>query len=281
MIENNIYKPVLMTIHSEYRETSETKTLGLKFQLEDDRIHFFKKYHAGQFGQFSVYGEGECPFCISSPPDMTDRIECTFRRVGRVTSALMELNIGATIGFRGPYGNGFPIEKWKGKNLLFIAGGIALPALRSVILACLGERNNFKKITIIYGVRSPEDLIYKSQLSEWNTLEDVNVIKTVDPGGENPEWDGKIGLVPHVLYNMNPNPENTIAVVCGPPVMIKYTFMELHSGKFDPDLVYTTIENRMKCGIGKCGRCNIGHMYVCKSGPVFTMSQLQKLPKEY
>jgi len=185
------------------------------------------------------------------------------------------------VGFRGPYGNRFPIEQWKGKNLVFIAGGIALPPLRSVIWNCLDLRDWFKDITIVYGARSVADLVYKDELKEWEARPDVNLVVTVDPGGDVPGWTGKVGFVPPVVEALNPSPDNTIALVCGPPIMIKLTLPVLAKLGFPPEAIFTTLENRMKCGLGKCGRCNTGSSYVCKDGPVYTLEQLNSLPAEY
>jgi NAD(P)H-flavin reductase len=164
---------------------------------------------------------------------------------------------------------------------LFIAGGIALPPMRSVIWNCLDLRENFKDVTILYGARSVADLVYKHELKEWEERPDVKLVTTVDPGGETPEWNGKVGFVPTVLSEISPNSENTIAIVCGPPVMIKYTFPVLEKLGFTDENIFTTLENRMKCGFGKCGRCNVGKVFVCKDGPVFTLKQMKELPAEY
>jgi len=201
--------------------------------------------------------------------------------MGRVTSALYNLEEGATVGFRGPYGNIFPIDEWKGKNLVFIAGGIALHPMRCVIWNCLDTRENFNDVTILYGARSVNDLVYKHELKEWDERPDVNLVTTVDPGGETPDWKGEVGFVPAILEKIAPKAENTIAIVCGPPIMIKYTFPVLQKLGFKDTDIYTTLENRMKCGFGKCGRCNVGKYYVCKDGPVFTLEQLGILPAEY
>jgi NAD(P)H-flavin reductase len=198
-----------------------------------------------------------------------------------VTTSLANCDEGDVIGFRGPYGNTFPIDKWNGKNLLFIAGGIALPPMRSVIWNCLDLRENYKDITILYGARSVSDLVYKQELEEWKSRDDVKLVTTVDPGGETPEWKGEVGFVPTILEKMKPSAINTIAIVCGPPIMIKFTFPILARLGFPDDHIYTTLENRMKCGVGKCGRCNVGKVYVCKDGPVFTLAQLKDLPAEY
>ena len=270
-----------MRIEKISEEAPFVKTFKLKFVNEAEGEKFHKEFKTGQFGEYSVFGEGESTFCVASSPTRTDYIECTFRQAGRVTTALTNLEEGELIGFRGPYGNVFPIEDWKGKNLLFIAGGIALPPMRSVIWNCLDLRDNFKDVTILYGATKVENLVYKHELKEWDERPDVKLITTVDPGGETPDWKGEIGFVPTVLDRVSPSSENTVAIVCGPPIMIKYTFPILEKLGFKDENIYTTLENRMKCGIGKCGRCNVGKVFVCKDGPVFTLAQLKELPAEY
>ncbi len=268
-----------MKIEKITEEAPFVKTFRLKFMNDEDAENF--SFRTGQFGEYSIYGEGETTFCIASSPTRKGYIECTFREAGRVTKALAHLDEGDIIGFRGPYGNIFPIDEWKGKNLVFIAGGIALPPMRSVIWNCLDLRENFKDITIVYGARSVADLVYKNELKEWEGRDDVKIVTTVDPGGETPEWTGKVGFVPTVLSEIAPNSENSIAIVCGPPVMIKFTFPVLEKLGFKEENIYTTLENRMKCGFGKCGRCNVGKVFVCKDGPVFSLDQLKELPAEY
>ncbi len=279
MGNGNIYMPDLMRIEKITEEAPYVRTFRLKFV--DEKVAGEFSFRTGQFGEYSVYGEGESTFCIASSPTRQGYIECTFRQAGKVTSSLSKLDEGDLIGFRGPYGNVFPIEEWKGKNLLFIAGGIALPPMRSVIWNCLDLRENYKDITILYGAKTVNDLVYKNELEEWKNRPDVNLVVTVDPGGETPEWKGEVGFVPTVLDKMKPSPENTVAIVCGPPVMIKFTFPVLEKAGFKDEMIFTTLENRMKCGLGKCGRCNVGELFVCKDGPVFTKAQLNKLPDEY
>lgn len=279
MNEQNIYLPYLMKIAKVTVEAPFVKTFRLEFVNEEEGKNF--SFRTGQFGEYSVMGEGETTFCIASAPTRKGYIECTFRQAGRVTTALSKCEEGDTIGFRGPYGNIFPIDEWKGKNLLFIAGGIALPPMRSVIWNCLDLRENFKDITILYGARTVADLVYKNELEEWEKRPDVKLYTTVDPGGETPDWKGDVGFVPTVLDKIAPSSKDTIAIVCGPPVMIKYTFPVLEKLGFKDDEVFTTLENRMKCGFGKCGRCNVGKYFVCKDGPVFTRTQLRTLPEEY
>jgi sulfhydrogenase subunit gamma (sulfur reductase) len=275
----NIYLPYLMKIDRITQEAPGVKTFRLKFVNETEGSNF--DFKTGQFGEYSVLGAGESTFCIASSPTRKGFIECTFRQSGKVTSALADCEEGSTVGFRGPYGNIFPIEEWKGKNIIFIAGGIALPPVRSVIWNVLDLRSDYKDISILYGARNVSDLVYKYELAEWGKRDDIRLVTTVDPGGETPEWKGETGFVPAILEKMAPTPENSIAVVCGPPIMIKLTFPVLEKLGFTSDQIYTTLENRMKCGFGKCGRCNIGSTYVCKDGPVFTYSQLKLMPQEF
>jgi len=275
----NLYQPMTMKIAASRDEAPDVRTVRLEFPDEPSRAAFFAKYRVGMFGLYGMPGAGESTFCVASPPTRTEYIECTFRRVGRVTSALADRDVGQTITFRGPYGNFFPIETWKGKNILFVAGGIALPPLRSVIWNLLDRRAEFGNVTIVYGARTVADLVYKHELAEWAARGDVQLITTVDPGGETPDWKDKIGFVPTVLKQAAPSPESAVALVCGPPIMIKFSLPVLKDLGFPPGAIYTTLENRMKCGIGKCGRCNVGKFYVCKDGPVFTVEQLQELPR--
>ncbi len=275
----NIYLPHLMRIARITEEAPAVKTFRLEFVDEAAAQSF--DFHTGQFGLYSAFGEGESTFCIASSPTRKGYIECTFREVGRVTGALADKEVGDIVGFRGPYGNIFPIEQWKGKNLLFIAGGIALPPLRSVIWNCLDLRDWFKDITIVYGARTVADLVYKHELKEWEQRDDVNLVCTVDPGGETPDWKGRIGFVPPVVEKLAPSPDNTIALVCGPPIMIKLTLPVLAKLGFTPESIFSTLENRMKCGLGKCGRCNTGKSFVCKDGPVYSLDLLNHLPAEY
>lgn len=279
MCNSNIYMPYPMRIEKITNEAPGVKTFRLNFINAEDAQQF--TFKAGQFGEYSVFGNGESTFCIASSPTRGGYIECTFRQAGKVTSALANCEEGDTIGFRGPYGNIFPLDEWKGKNLLFIAGGIALPPMRCVIWNALDRRNDFKDVTIIYGARSVSDLVYKHELDEWKNRDDVKLVVTVDPGGETPDWKGEVGFVPSVVEKTTPVASNTIAIVCGPPIMIKYTFPVLEKLGFTDETIYTTLENRMKCGFGKCGRCNVGKVYVCKDGPVFTYKQLKELPDEY
>ncbi|MHC4750407.1 MAG: FAD/NAD(P)-binding protein [Planctomycetota bacterium] len=268
-----------MRIVSITDETVDTKTFRLEFC--DPRQGEEFEFHAGQFGLYSVFGAGEATFCVASSPTEKGYIECSVKRTGKVTNELHQCNEGDIIGFRGPYGNWFPIDQMQGKNLLFVAGGIGLAPLNSLIRNCLDLRDQFKDISILYGARSVDDLVYKERLDTWQQMKDVQTLYTVDPGGETPEWKGEVGFVPTVLMSMKPKPQNTIVILCGPPIMIKYVLESLVKLGFSLESAYTTLENRMKCGVGKCGRCNVGNLYICKDGPVFRCSDLGLLPNEF
>lgn len=275
----NLYKPALVEIKDVIDETPDIKTLRLQFKDKGLQTDF--SFLAGQFAEYSVFGEGECTFCIASSPTRPEYIECSFKLAGKVTGAMRKLHTGDSMGLRGPYGNSFPIENMKGKNVVFIAGGIGLAPVRCVIWNVLDMRENFKDINIIYGARTVADLVYKRELQQWQNMQGVNTVVTVDPGGETSDWKGEIGFVPTIVEKTAPSAENSVAVICGPPIMIKYTIPVMKNLGFSDDNIITTLENRMKCGLGKCGRCNIGSVYVCKDGPVFTYSELKKLPDEF
>ena len=268
---DNVYLPHIAVIEKIIEETSDTRTFHFSFKDEKLRREF--AFESGQFGEFSIFGVGEAPFCISSSPTRCDHLEFAVKRVGRVTSALHRLGAGAEIGFRGPYGNGFSLDYLEGKNLVFNAGGIGLAPLRSLIWNVLDKRDKYRKIDIIYGARSPADLCFTYDLDSWKQDKTVNMVTTVDKGDDS--WTGREGFVPQVLEQLAPSAKEAVAVVCGPPVMIRFTFPVLAKLGFTPGQMITTLEKRMKCGIGKCGRCNIGDIYVCRDGPVFSYAQIR------
>jgi sulfhydrogenase subunit gamma (sulfur reductase) len=275
----DIYTPHPVTVTDIHQETPDIRTFRLEFH--DNKLKKAFDFQPGQFALYSVFGHGEAPFCIASSPTRQGYVECSIKRVGKVTNAFHELNVGDTIGFRGPYGNGFPVEEMRGKNLVFAGGGIGLAPLRSLIWYCLDKRDQFGDITIVYGARSIADLVYKRELEQWMGTEGIRTVLTVDPGGEDETWKGDIGFVPAVLEKASPSPENALVITCGPPIMIKFVLVSLSRMRFAPDQIITTLEMKMKCGLGKCGRCNIGPAYVCKHGPVFDYEQLKQLPAEY
>lgn len=234
----------------------------------------------GQCAMLSVPGAGEGMFSITSSPTNEEYMEFSIKKCGCLTGWLHQMDVGQEITVRGPYGNGFPVESdFKGKDLLFIAGGIGLAPLRSVINYCRDNRENYGKIDIIYGSRSMDDLVdYKEIIDEWCKDDGIDVYLTIDREQEG--WDGHVGFVPNYVKELGFDTNKT-AVICGPPIMIKFTLAGLVELGFDKTQVYTTMELRMKCGVGKCGRCNIGDKYVCKDGPVFRCDQLDEMPNEY
>ncbi|MGL4943098.1 MAG: FAD/NAD(P)-binding protein [Thermoguttaceae bacterium] len=279
MSQDNIYIPELMEVIAVERQTADVKSVKIRFRDEARQREF--SFRVGQFGLFSVFGVGESTFNICSSSNWHDAIEFCFRKTGRVTEAMSRVVVGDTIGFRGPYGNSYPMEAWEGRDLIFAGGGIAMPPIRCAIWYALENRDKYGKIHIVYGARTVADLVFRNELDEWATHPNVNVLKTVDPGGETPDWDGKVGFVPTVLKEAAVDARNAVALVVGPPVMIKFSLPVLTEAGMGDDAIYTSLENRMKCGVGKCGRCNCGPVYVCKEGPVFTKAQLNSLPADY
>lgn len=234
----------------------------------------------GQCAMLSIPGVGEAMFSITSSPTNKEFMEFSIKKCGCLTEWLHQMDVGQQITVRGPYGKCFPVEtELKGKNLLFIAGGIGLAPLRSVINYCRHYRDNYGTIDIIYGSRSKDDLVdYEEIQEEWCKEAGINVHLTIDREQEG--WDGHVGFVPNFVKEVNPDLSKTV-LMCGPPIMIKFTLQALEELGFKKDQVYTTMELRMKCGVGKCGRCNIGDKYVCKDGPVFRFDELDVLPDEY
>ncbi len=234
----------------------------------------------GQCAMLSIPAVGEGMFSITSSPTNTEFMEFSIKKCGCLTSWLHAMDVGQQITIRGPYGNGFPVDTaFKGQDLLFIAGGIGLAPLRSVINYVRHYRDNYGKVDIVYGSRSKEDLVdYQEILDEWCKDEGIQVHLTIDNPQDN--WDGHVGFVPNFVKELGFDTNKT-AIICGPPIMIKFTLAGLQELGFDKTQVFTTMELKMKCGIGKCGRCNIGSKYVCKDGPVFRCDQLDEMPSEY
>ena len=281
MINPYLSIPVVVGKITRETDANDIKTFQLKF-LDEKRGEEFH-YTCGQFCQVSVFGAGESPVGIASSPMDTGILQFTVKRydTGAVTTALHNCQEGDQIGVRGPFGNGFPMDAIEGKNVVIIGGGFAFTTLRSFTNYILHAENRgkFGDVTVVYGARSPGDLIYTYDLKEWSKRSDLGVHVTVDKGDE--KWKGRVGLVPFVLQEVAPSSEDAIAIVCGPPIMIKFTIPPLLDLGFSPERIITSLEMRMKCGIGKCGRCNIGHKFVCEDGPVFTLEELQGMPKEY
>ena len=269
------YTPELATVKEVYQETHNIRSLRIVLNDEEKMKNF--SYIPGQVGQLSVFGVGESTFVISSPPTRKEFLQSSIMRVGEVTQRIHQLQPGDQIGVRAPLGNGFPIESLKGKDILFVGGGIGMAPLRTLLLYMIDNRADFGNITTIYGARTPNDLCYRYEFDEWRNGK-VDLVLTVD--AEFPGWKERVGFVPTVLKEEAPSPNNRVAIVCGPPIMIKFVLFGLKELGFEDEQIISTLERRMKCGVGICGRCNIGSSYVCLDGPVFTMKQLGGMAPE-
>lgn len=233
-------------------------------------------HRPGQFVEVSFLGVGEAPISISSSPSRSNGIfELCVRKAGDVTGALHRLSAGDKIGIRGPYGHGFPIERFRGKDMLFAPGGLGLAPARSLINQVLDERAQFGRVVILYGARTPSELLFKNELKHWAERDDVELYLTVDRGDET--WEGHIGVITTLFKDISINPRNTVAVTVGPPVMYRFVLMELLGKGIPEGNIWLSLERRMKCGVGKCGHCQINHIYTCQSGPVFSYRDIKGL----
>jgi len=272
------FAPHLMRVADVRGETPDVRTLRLDFV--DPGIASSLEWRAGQFGHVSVFGAGESVLTIANPPSRGGHVECTFRDIGKVTGSLGSLSVGQVVGFRGPYGNCFPLSEWRGRDLAFVGGGIGMAAVAAPLRFVLDNRADFGDVLVLNGARTVADLVYKAEMREWERIEGVRVVRTVDPGGEAPGWDGEVGLIPDVFERLRPEPDGRIVVVCGPPIMLRFMLVALDRLGFPPEHVVTTLENKMKCGVGLCGRCNVGRFFVCLDGPVITAAKLKSLPAD-
>ncbi len=279
----NPYKPYPVKIQKITTETSDASLKTFTFAFDDPADEKAFDFNCGQFGMLSIPGVGEIPIGIASSPLEKPIIKFTVFKTGKVTRHLHNMKEGDFMGLRGPMGNGFPMDRIEGKNLLVIGGGFAFTTLRSTVHMMLDPQNRkrFGNIDVVYGARHPGMLLYRDELVEWEKRDDINMHITVD-GTDDPDWAYHTGFVPTVTGECAPKADgSTLAIVCGPPIMIKFTRPVLQDlGYTDSDIIMS-LENRMKCGFGMCGRCNIGRELVCKDGPVFTLEELQKTPGEY
>ncbi len=278
----NPYLPYPVRIDKVITETEDRtlKTFKLVFLNPEDEERFVHK--AGQFAELSIAGKGEIPIGIASSPTEKGYLLFTVFKVGLVTTALHKMVPGDIMGVRGPLGNWYPWKEMEGKNVVVIGGGFAFTTLRASIVYLLhpDNRSRFRDITVIYGARNPGLLLYKDELVAWEQREDVQMHITVD-ATDDPTWKYHVGFVPTITQEVAPSAKNAYTIVCGPPIMIKFTLPILSELGFPPERIIMSLEMRMKCGIGMCGRCNIGPEYVCTDGPVFTLAQLSQLPNEY
>jgi len=276
----NPYVPLAMRIEEIIVETEDEniKTFELSFMDRADEERFV--YTPGQFAELSVFGKGEAPFGMASTPTQPGRLSFSVSKIGVVTGALHRMEKGDVVGVRGPLGNGYPLETFKGKNLVLVGGGFGFSTLRSLTNFILHDSNrkDYSDLTVIYGARRPGLLLYKKDLEAWKKQGDIRLHLTVDKGENG--WQGHVGFVPDVTRSVVPNPKNACAVVCGPPAMIQFTLPVLKELGFRDESVFLSLEMRMKCGIGKCGRCNVGSKYICSDGPVFSQAELRRLTAE-
>ncbi len=265
---NNIYRPIEAELIDIIPETPAIKTFVLR-----PKAAF--SFRTGQFIELSVPGVGEAPFTPSSDPNRTETIDVTIMGVGRVTRLLHAASKGMTLGIRGPYGKGYPLEEFKGKEILIVGGGVGLAPLRSLLLSLFGSMQEYRGIFLRYGARTAQDIVYKQAVGEWAQKAGVNCDISVDVG--DPGWKGKVGLVTTLLQDLPIERARAVAIVCGPPIMMKFVTLKLLDEGFLPPQIYLSMEKNMSCGLGKCGHCRVGPYYTCKDGPVFTYASVKEL----
>jgi sulfhydrogenase subunit gamma (sulfur reductase) len=267
----SIYLPTMATIASIRATGNREKVLTIELPEGLSLAH-----QPGQFVEVSILGVGEAPISISSSPSRSNgSFELCVRKAGDLTGVLHTMKAGDTLGIRGPFGRGFPIERFRGKDMLFAPGGLGLAPLRSLINQVLDERGNFGRVIIAYGARDPSELLFKDELERWSKRSDVELCLTVDRGDET--WKGPVGVITTLFPKIEVHARNTVAVTVGPPVMYRFVLMELLGKGIPEGNIWLSLERRMKCGVGKCGHCQINHLYTCQSGPSFSYAEVKHL----
>ncbi len=265
----SIYIPTLAWISKVETMTAMEKMFTIELPRGQSLGH-----KPGQFVEVSLFGIGEAPISISSSPSRSNgKFELCVRKVGDVTTALHNLDEGARIGVRGPFGSGFPVEQFEGRDILFAPGGLGLAPARSVINQVLDQRAKYGRVILLYGAKTPGELLFKDELQTWGKRNDVEFHVTVDRGDK--EWIGNVGVITTLFPKITVNPRNTIAITVGPPVMYRFVIMELLGKGIPEDQIWVSLERRMKCGVGKCGHCQIDHFYCCQHGPAFNYAQIK------
>jgi NAD(P)H-flavin reductase len=273
--EGNIdYVPKLATIIKKVPMTVSETLFEIRL---DDGLELGHK--PGQFVEVSVFGIGEAPISLSSSPTKKETFELCVRKLGNVTTKLHQLNVGDRVGIRGPFGNGFDADSMKGKDLLFIAGGLGIAPLRSLFNFVLDNRKDYGRIFLLYGCKEPKELLFGDELVSLSSRKDVEFKPTVNWCPENELWTGNIGVITTLIPQISFDPEKTLAILCGPPVMYKFVIADLKEQSIPDDHIIMSLERRMKCGVGKCGHCQINQIYVCKDGPVFNYSKIKGVPE--
>jgi NAD(P)H-flavin reductase len=267
-LRKSIYKPEMARLIDVEQMTGLEKLFTIESPNGD------LGHDPGQFVMLSVLGVGEAPISITSSPSRSNgRFELCVRRVGNVTSALHALQTGDKVGIRGPFGSGFPLERMRGKDVLFAPGGLGLAPLRSLINQVIDERGSFGRVIILYGAKRPGELLFVDEVNEWMQRDDVECLVTVDRGDET--WDGHVGVITTLFPKISVNPRNTVAITCGPPIMYRFVLMEMLGKGIPETQIYLSLERRMKCGVGKCGHCQINSLYCCQQGPVFNYANIK------
>ena len=275
-LASNPYRPYLGKLVGVADLATDIKMFQVELDDPEERQRF--TYRPGQFAFVSAFGVGEAPFCLTSTPSRGPTLEFAVNKIGTVTSALHRLGEGDAVGVRGPFGNCFPLDEMKGKHVIVLGGGIGGAPLRPVIHSILDRRADYGKLTILWAARLPSLLIFTEEFDDWQAAPDTELHLTVDecPDGKHPNggWTGNVGLITELLEKVAPSPENAVTITCGPPIMIKFTLLTLEKLGFTRDQMIVTLEAKMKCGMGKCGRCNLGEKFVCTDGPVFSYAEI-------
>jgi NAD(P)H-flavin reductase len=275
-IKKDIHQPYSARIIKTLPQIRDHLLFQIKF--EDPNMASSFSYRPGQFVELSVLGSGEAPISISSSPTRPGIIELCIRKIGRVTNALFRSPVKSLIGIRGPYGNGFPLEKLEGNNLLIVAGGLGMAPLRSLLWYALDNRSKFKDIILMFGAKTPDEMLFKYELIKLIDRPDIKCLLTVDKDEEG-IWKAYFGVVTKLFDYVHIDPETTYATLCGPPVMYKFVLKKLLERNFSKDRIFMSLERKMKCGVGKCGHCSIGYKYTCIDGPIFTYWDAINLPE--
>lgn len=266
----SLFVPELAEIVRTEELTVTEKLFEIRFKNKRELGHL-----PGQFVEVSVFGIGEAPISISSSPTKSGSFELVVRRVGNVTGALHRLGKGSIIGIRGPFGNGFPMAELKGRDLLFVAGGLGLVPSRSLINYVLDNRDSYGRVIILFGAKTPSERLFLKELSLWEERRDVEFLETVDRSEGN--WQGHVGVITTLFPEINVDPQKTYAVIVGPPVMYRFAILEAMGKGIHGERIIVSLERKMKCGVGKCGHCQIENLYVCQDGPVFRYSEIKGL----
>jgi len=273
LLKTSPYKPVKAKVVKTNKYTEFEKLFRIELDGKKDLEHA-----PGQFVQVSLFGVGEAPISICSSPTEKGYFELTVRRVGGLTTAMHKLEAGSVLGIRGPFGKGFPLDAMRGNDILIVAGGLGIVPLRSLIHYILDQRKDFGDVQILLGCKTPKDMLFGEEVEAWQKRADIKFNCTVDRA--DPDWKGNVGLITSLIPGVSIEPQKTYAVVVGPPIMYKFVIVELLKKEIPGHQIIVSLERKMKCGLGKCGHCQIRGVYVCQSGPVFTYDELRQMEGE-